>query len=231
MTAYTPEQASQIDWHRRWRSYGIPARYWNLGVADMQISPGNAGALGMARGMVETWPERRNPPTGTDTAHRLLGRGQIYIGAYATGKSRLACAVGTDIARRYNTSVLYMPVTEFFTLGRRLERAVDVAGKLRDEVAMADVRRIRAQQQLVETTPLLLWDDLGKEYAAASGWTGSEVYRILRLRYDNNRPTIVTGNLPLPEWSAKYEGSLFSFIHEAFDRTVIGGEDRRRAGK
>lgn len=229
MTIYTTDQAAQIDWAARWRSYRIPARFWNLGLGDMGHTTGNDYALGAAQEMVETWEARRVPPVDTSPAHTLLGVGQIYTGAYATGKTRLACAVATDIARRYNTAVLYMPVTEYFSLGRKQREATDAAVKLKDEAAQEDAQNIRKLLKLVETVPLLVWDDMGKEYSTASGWNGSEVYRILRTRFDRNRPSIITTNIPLPEWSERYEGSMFSFMHEAFDAAAIGGEDRRRA--
>lgn len=229
MSAYTPEQAARINWAARWKSYGIPSRFWNLGIADMERTQHNARALGMAMGMVETWKARREPPTDGEPASEMLGLGQIYTGAYATGKTRLACATATDIARRYNTAVLYMPVTQFFTLGRKLGEAKDTAVKTGDVAALDDMRKIRRVTQLVETIPLLVWDDLGKEYSSASGWNGSEVYRILRKRFDHARPTLITTNVPLTEWNEKYDGSMFSFLHEAFDAANLGGEDRRRA--
>jgi hypothetical protein len=231
VNAYTAEQAAQIDWASRWRAYGLPSRFWNLGLGHMERSPTNARALDMAQGMVDTWEARRIPPLGDAPAHKMLGLGQIYIGAYATGKTRLACATASDIARRYSTTVLYMPVTEFFALGRKLAEAKDTAVRLGDSAALEEVSRIRRRMRLVETVPLLVWDDMGKEYASASGWTGTEVYRILRLRFDHNRPTIATTNVPLQEWNEKYDGSMFSFLHEAFDAVVLKGEDRRRAGK
>lgn len=229
MSAYTAEQTAQIDWPRRWKAYGIPSRFWNFGLGDMVPAEPQGYAWRGANGMVETWPERRTPPVDTSPAHTLLGVGQIYIGAYATGKTRLACATATDIARRYNTSVLYMPVTEFFALGRKLRDATDAAVKLRDPGAAEEAVRIRRLLKLVETTPLLVWDDMGKEYGTASGYNGSEVYRILRTRFDRNRPSILTTNIPLPEWSERYEGSMFSFLHEAFDAFTLKGADRRRA--
>lgn len=231
MSAYTPEQAAQIDWTRRWRSYGIPTRFWGLNLSDMQRTKANAYAIDMARGMVDTWEARRTAPAEGETPHGMLGLGQIYTGAYATGKTRLACAVATEIARYYNTSVLYMPVTEYFALGRDMAEAKDLAVRLRDEASLESVRIIRRKQALVRTTPLLVWDDLGKEYGSASGWVGSEVYRIIRHRYDHHRPTIITTNVPLPEWSDRYEGSMFSFLHEAFDAATLSGQDLRRARK
>lgn len=232
MTAYTAEQAAQIDWHRRWRRYGLPTRFWDLGVADMQPTPDNTLALGMAADIVASWPKRR-PQAGDPLPEdrSLLGKGGIVIGPYSTGKTRLMCGIATDIARTYNTEFLYMPVAKYFSLGKEISQATDVAVKLRDDEHVEIVRKLTRIRRRVITVPLLVWDDQGKEYESGSGWVGAENYRILRERFDRHRPTLITTNVPLPEWSDKYEGSMFSFLHEAFDAAAIGGMDWRRAGR
>lgn len=212
MSTYTSEQAAGIDWARRWEKYDIPLRYRGLGVADMQRTPANSRALDMTANLVETWPARR--PVGGDTLSQdrsLIGKGVIAIGAYGTGKTRLVCAAATDVARRYNTAVRYIPVAKYFT---SIKDSPDTAPYLK---------------RTVMTVPLLVWDDQGTEYDSGSGWVGSEIYRILRDRFDHARPTLITTNLALAEWSKKYQGSMFSFLHEAFDAAVITGEDWRRA--
>lgn len=214
MSAYTPEQAAQIDWTARWEKYHIPVRFQGLGLADMDRTEDNAKALDFAQRIVDTWPQRRPLRDAELPEDRsLIGKGGIIIGAYGTGKTRLMCATATDVARRYNTAALYVPVARFFSLG-----------KDNPEAALA----LRRQ---VTRVPFLLWDDQGTEYESGSGWVGSEVYRILRGRFDRALPTLITTNVPLPEWSTKYEGSLFSFLQEAFDAVILGGKDRRRAAR
>ncbi|MFE9834051.1 hypothetical protein ACFYP4_02710 [Streptomyces sp. NPDC005551] len=231
MSAYTAEQAAQINWTQRWMRYSIPRRFWGLGLADMQRTEANARGLDMGQRIVDTWPQRRPPVTELPEDRSLMGKGAIAIGPAATGKTRLMCAIATDIARMYNTEVLYMPVVTFFALGHKLRQATETAVKLRDEESMQTVKKLTRMQELVLRVPLLIWDDQGKEHDSGSGWVGAESYRILRERFDHCRPTLATTNVPLPEWSEKYESAMFSFLHEAFEAESLGGRDWRRAGR
>jgi DNA replication protein DnaC len=63
---------------------------------------------------------------------------------------------------------------------------------------------------------VLVVDDIGKEHMSASGWQKTLVHDILRSRFNNGLPTIVTTNLPVKSWSAAYGEATGSFIHEAF---------------
>jgi len=74
---------------------------------------------------------------------------------------------------------------------------------------------------------LLVIDDLGKEYG--SKYDDSSFDEILRIRYDRGLPTIVTTNVRLEDWEAKYGEAMSSFAHEAFIRVPIVGSDLRGA--
>ena len=74
---------------------------------------------------------------------------------------------------------------------------------------------------------VLVIDDLGKEYG--SKYDDSSFDEILRLRYDKGLPTIVTTNVRLEDWEAKYGEAMGSFAHEAFIRVPIIGSDLRGA--
>jgi DNA replication protein DnaC len=231
VSVYTPEQAAHVNWNGRWQKYQLPKRFWGLGLADMKRTQDNARGLDMGYDMVNTWRQRR--PLGSDLPEdrSKMGKGGIVIGPPATGKTRLVCAIATDIARMYNTEVLYMPVVNFFDLGNKARDAKEIAFKLRDEESLEEFKRLRRLRDHIVKVPVLVWDDQGKEYDSGSGWNGSEVYRIFRTRFDRCLPTLATTNVPLPKWSEKYESAMFSFLHEAFDAAVIGGEDWRRAGR
>jgi DNA replication protein DnaC len=63
---------------------------------------------------------------------------------------------------------------------------------------------------------VLVIDDVGKEHTSASGWQSTLLHDILRARFNNGLPTIVTTNLPVKAWEAEYGEATGSFIHEAF---------------
>jgi DNA replication protein DnaC len=72
---------------------------------------------------------------------------------------------------------------------------------------------------------ILVIDDLGKEYG--SKYDDTSFDEILRLRYDKGLPTIVTTNVRLEDWEAKYGEAMGSFANEAFVRVPIIGADLR----
>ena len=75
---------------------------------------------------------------------------------------------------------------------------------------------------------VLVLDDLGKEYGSEYNVAGFD--EILRSRYDKALPTIVTTNTPREQWKTKYGEAMGSFVHEAFNRVIIGTTDLRRNG-
>lgn len=229
MSYYTPEAAGNINWVERWKRHRIPQRFWGLELQCMTMTAENRRALLAAKEFVDTFDQRYIGPDQEPGADRtLLGKGLVIVGAPGAGKSRLACGVATSVHLETNQSVLYMPVTNYFALGRELQQLQDTAKKLGHVDLLDSVDRLLRLRHQVLTKPLLIWDDLGKEYTSASDWVGKEVHRILRTRFDKGLPTIISTNVELSEWN-KYDGAMFSFLHEAFDVAAFSGKDWRRA--
>jgi DNA replication protein DnaC len=63
---------------------------------------------------------------------------------------------------------------------------------------------------------VLVLDDVGKEHASASGWQKNMLHHVLRTRFNNGLPTIVTTNIRIDDWEAHYGSATQSFVHEAF---------------
>lgn len=63
---------------------------------------------------------------------------------------------------------------------------------------------------------LLVLDDVGKEHASASGWQKNMLHHVLRTRFNNGLPTIVTTNIKIDDWESHYGSATQSFVHEAF---------------
>ncbi|MFD4858447.1 ATP-binding protein [Streptomyces atratus] len=217
----------RIDYDRRWKKFNIPVRYRGLRLVHSQMTQANRQALYTAKSLADSFAERY-APTSTESRPNLVGRGVVISGNPGTGKSRISCGMATDIHLATNYSVLFLPVTNFFALGREQQKFINIAEKFRDEEALARVKQLQELMDRVLKVPFLVFDDLGKEYSAASGWVGTEIHRILRTRFDRGLPTAITTNLPLEEWQ-KYDGAMYSFLQEAYDLVTIGGQDWRRA--
>lgn len=227
MSYYTSAQAATIPWDKRWARAKIPARFRGLGIQTLRLIPENVAGLKAARDFVETFHDRYAgaQPEGP----QKVGRGLLIVGPQGTGKTRIACALATDVHLNTNHGVLYLPVTEYFHISRNTSNIVGLAEKTRDPELLEEVKKAREFLRRVERVPLLVWDDLGKEYSTGNGWVGTEVHRVLRERFDRGFPTVLTTNI-LQEEINGYDRALGDFIHEAFDTAVINGKSWRRAG-
>jgi DNA replication protein DnaC len=63
---------------------------------------------------------------------------------------------------------------------------------------------------------VLVIDDVGKEQQSGSGWQKTILHHVLRTRFNNGLPTIVTSNIPLEAWGSVYGPATESFAREAF---------------
>jgi len=68
---------------------------------------------------------------------------------------------------------------------------------------------------------VLVMDDVGKEHLSGSGWQQSLLHHIIRTRFNNGLPTIVTTNIELNKWAATYGPAMESFAREAFAYIVL----------
>lgn len=74
---------------------------------------------------------------------------------------------------------------------------------------------------------LLMLDDLGKEYG--SKYDDFSFDDVIRARYDNGLPTILTTNRDRETWNTNYSEAMESFAHEAFRRIKLDGGDIRKS--
>jgi DNA replication protein DnaC len=63
---------------------------------------------------------------------------------------------------------------------------------------------------------ILVIDDIGKEHASLSGWQKNMLHHVLRTRFNNGLPTIITTNIEKKDWAGLYGDATESFINEAF---------------
>ena len=63
---------------------------------------------------------------------------------------------------------------------------------------------------------VLVIDDIGREHNSGTGWEAALLHHVLRVRFNNGLPTIVTTNHRLEDWGNTYGPQTESFAHEAF---------------
>lgn len=74
---------------------------------------------------------------------------------------------------------------------------------------------------------VLVLDDVGKEYRAASGWSDDQLDLLLRRRVETGKVTLISSNLTLADWRS-YNDSMASFLYEVGEVVELTeGKDRR----
>lgn len=173
------------------------------------------------------------------------GVGLLFDGGPGIGKTTHAVVAAMEVIRRLSEEdktaahtldyaegvygiktrpIYYMTYPEFLS---RKKSSFDADGEDKREMSYElDGFHGRSKFDWLNVRILIL-DDLGKEYG--SKYDDSSFDEILRLRYDKGLPTIVTTNVRLEDWEAKYGEAMGSFAHEAFIRVPIIGSDLRGA--
>jgi DNA replication protein DnaC len=155
---------------------------------------------------------------------KSCGRGLLLVGMPGHGKTTLALTIIQEMMRTFSMgsfkveegSVLVKPCY-FATFNDIINlKGLEISKETTDEQERLLLGIHGECKDDAYNIRVLIIDDVGKEHVAASGWHKSLLHHILRTRFNNGLPTIVTTNLPVDAWSAAYGEATGSFIHEAF---------------
>lgn len=159
----------------------------------------------------------------------LCGRGVLLYGEPGHGKTTLALAMIQEMMVNFpleafspaNGKVMVRPCY-FMTFSDLLE----LKGRLMGEDATAEDQVLldgvmgEAKDDAYNIRVLIL-DDIGKEHTSGSGWQKSMLHHVIRTRFNNGLPTIVTTNIELSKWASAYGDATESFAREAFAYFVL----------
>jgi DNA replication protein DnaC len=198
----------------------IPEAYRRLSLDWYNPQTNNQRiALDAARDFVENLRDHyltsKRPLSEYPKDNSTIGRGLLFTGPPGTGKTTLA--VATLIACTERVRTYFVPASDLISMSieqMRLTSGMDRWWEIQE--ALDDARQ----------AAVLLLDDVGKEHKTSSGYAESILDELLRSRFMNARPTIVTSNLPVAKWDG-YSESMGSFVKQCFSAFLMDGEDKR----
>ncbi len=162
-------------------------------------------ALKIAREFISEWGKPDMP-------------GLLIVGKNGTGKTHLAVGIMQEIIKKGVAARFYSSVA-FLELAKE--------GFKNDTT--------RQMIEALAAIPLLVLDDLGKEFIKRSSanvditdtWANEMFYALINARYEQDKPLIVTTNLLDTEIAARYGASVWSRLAEMCRVVILDGTDYR----
>jgi len=154
---------------------------------------------------------------------KYCGKGLMFYGTPGLGKTTIALAIIQELM--LNLSLEQFDAKDGKTLIRPCYFAtfndiLDLKGSIMS--GPTDEEELIYQGMLGEclndayNVRVLIIDDVGKEHAGLTGWQKNMLHHVLRTRFNNGLPTIITTNIAKKDWAGLYGDATESFVNEAF---------------
>ena len=151
----------------------------------------------------------------------------FFHGPTGVGKSHLTAAVARALAESKGFTVAYASEPALMAFLREGFR------KRQQETDDSDTPFISTDERvaLLQTVGILVLDDVGTEPRGRTGWVDSQLFAILNVRYQHDRPTVITSNLTLDDLEARIRSRIKGRTNEDYcgrvQRVEIDNVDQR----
>jgi DNA replication protein DnaC len=164
---------------------------------------------------------------------RLQGRGLTFVGPSGVGKGFLASQVLIAAHEKgYRIEALEMAsyvglIKDKFDLHDLIKTSSD---EVVDRYVSVTEHLRRIQGSVKRCADWVLFDDIGREFPSASGWSSMQLFDTLRFRFNRGLPFLLTSNMGLSDLNHRYSEGMTSLLNEATTIVAVGGQDYRSRG-
>jgi DNA replication protein DnaC len=142
-------------------------------------------------------------------------KGMYLTGNTGSGKTMLACIILNELIFKHKLKCMYAKISKDF-----LSALKDTYQ--RDSEFHGQERNIEMEFLNVD---VLVIDDFGVQ--KESDWANSKLYDLIDGRYEREKITLLTSNLPLIDWKEKGQGRVYSRLLEMTNELKLECPDYR----